>query len=73
MNVQPLFKIKRAILETLSDIPPESVVVDKINKKVFFSEGADLKFICEVLSRNEIRWDPNIAVEVQERTRVLLK
>lgn len=59
-NTQPLYKIKRAVLET-TGIDASRVVVKKSHKKVYFVEGEHLKFLAEMISRKDINWDPAIS------------
>ena len=71
-NVQPLFEIKRAILEVTS-IEASTVVVSKAQKKVFIASGDDLKLIAEMVSKTNITWDPQVTDEVKTRYAVLIE
>ena len=69
-NVQPLFKIKRAILEVTA-IDAATVVVSKAQKKVFVLSGENLKLIAEMITRNNIIWALDISEAVRIRYAVL--
>ena len=69
-NVQPLFKIKRAILEVTS-IEASKVVVHKAQKKVYVTNGDNLQIIAEMKSRHEIIWDSQVSEEVKTRYALL--
>ena len=71
-NVQPLFKIKRAILE-ITNIDATTVVVSKASKKVFVTDGENLKLIAEMKSKNDITWDSQVSEEVKTRYAVLME
>lgn len=49
-HVQPLFKIKRAVLE-VADIEAKNIVVKKNEKKVYAVNGVHLKLIATMVSR----------------------
>ena len=70
-NVQPLFKIKRAILEVCSSIEATSVVVSKAQKKVFVARGDNLQLIAEMVSKTNIIWDSQVTDEVKTRYAIL--
>ena len=69
-NVQPLFKIKRAILE-ITSMPAGQVVVKKSEKKVFVVMGDNLKEVAEMRSRRDIVWDKEISEDVKTRYAIL--
>ena len=71
-NVQTSFKIKKAILEATS-IDATTVVVSKASKKVFVTDGENLKFIAEMKSKNDITWDSQVSEEVKTRYAVLME
>ena len=71
-NVQPLFKIKRAILE-VTNIDAAKVVVSKAAKKVFVTEGENLKLIAEMKTKNNINWDEEVSDAVKTRYAVLME
>ena len=72
-NLQPLFKVKRAIIETVDGISPRDIVIDKVLKQVRVVDGDNLKFVCEVRSRADIQWDPQIPEHTRERAKALLE
>ena len=71
-NIQPLFKIKRALLETTS-IRPETVVINKNLKKVYMEDGMNLQLIAEVRTRTNVIWASDISEEVKERYQMLIE
>ena len=71
-NVQPLFKIKRAILEVTS-IEAAKVVVSKAAKKVFVTEGENLKLIAEMKSKKDIIWEAEVSDAVKTRYALLME
>ena len=71
-NLQPLFKIKRAILEVTS-IEASKVVVHKAQKKVYVTNGDNLQIIAEMKSRHEIIWDSQVSEEVKTRYALLIE
>ena len=71
-NVQPLFKIKRAILEVTS-IDAAKVVVSKAATKVFVTEGENLKLIAEMKTKNNIVWDEQVSDEIKTRYATLME
>ena len=48
------------------------VVVDKIDKKMFFVDGFELKLCATLQSNRVIDWDSAIAEEVKQRVALLL-
>ena len=71
-NAQPLFKIKRAILEATS-IDASTVVVSKASTKVFVTDGENLKLIAEMITKNNIIWDSQVSEEVKTRYAVSME
>ena len=69
-NVQPLFKIKRAILE-LTNIEASKVVVQKSQKKVYVTQGDNLQLVAEMVSKKNIIWDSQISEEIKTRYTLL--
>ena len=69
-NVQPLFKIKRAILE-VTEIEAANVVVQKSQKKVYVTMGENLQLIAEMKSKHDIIWDSQVSEEVKTRYALL--
>ena len=69
-NIQPLYKIKRAILETTS-ITPDQIVVKKNTKQVFITDGPNLKLLATMVSRRNITWEPDVIDAIRENTTFL--
>ena len=69
-NVQPLFKIKRAILE-MTNIEAAKVVVQKSQKKVYVTNGENLQIIAEMVSKHEIIWNSQVSEQVKTRYALL--
>lgn len=68
--MQPLFKIKRAILE-MSNIEATKVVVQKSRKEVYIRNGENLKIIAEMVSKHEIVWNSQVLKQVKTRYTLL--
>ena len=71
-TLQPLFKIKRALLETTT-IRPEQVAINKGQKKIFMVDSHNLKFIAEVHSRTNVNWAGDVQEEVKNRYDILMQ
>ena len=69
-NVQPLFKIKRAILES-TNIEASNVVVQKSQKKVYVTHGDNLQIVAEMVSKNNIIWDLQISEKIKTKYALL--
>ena len=69
-NVQPLFKIKRVILET-TQIQADDIVVNKNAKKVYIVQEHDLREVAEMKSKRNIIWAGGIEECVKERYNLL--
>ena len=69
--MQPLLKIKRAICEA-TNTDGSLVVVDKNSKMVYFVEGSTLRFVAEMISKDNIRWEDSIKDEVRELAKSLI-
>ena len=70
-NVQPLLKTKLAICEA-TNTDGSLVVVDKNSKMVYFVEGSTLRFVAEMISKDNIRWEDSIKDEVRELAKSLI-
>lgn len=66
VNVQRLFKIKRAILEK-TKIDAKEIVVNKTEKKVFMIEGHNLREMEEMKGKRNIIWAADIQTSIIER------
>ena len=64
--------MKRAILE-VTNIDAAKVVVSKAAKKVFVTEGENLKLIAEMKTKNNINWDEEVSDAVKTRYAVLME
>ena len=64
-NIQPPFKIKRAVLETTS-IDASTVIVKQSEKKVFIVEGEHLRLVAEMKTKRDIIWDQATSEEVKQ-------
>ena len=70
-DVAPLFKMKRAILETIDGIEASQVVVDKAKKKVFIVEGFSLQLVGTMISKSNVQWNDHVTQVVKDRYREL--
>ena len=70
--MQPLYKIKRAILETTT-ITPEQIAVNKSQKKVYMVEGVNLVFVAEMISRSNIVWAEQVQQVMKDRYASLMQ
>ena len=70
-NIQPLFKIKRAILE-VTQIDAKSIVVSKPKKSVSIADGHTLKFVAQMISKTNITWADKVTPEVRARYLALI-
>ena len=63
---------KKAILEVTS-IEAAKVVVSKAAKKVFVTEGENLKLIAEMKSKKDIIWEAEVSDAVKTRYALLME
>ena len=67
----PLFKVKRAIYDCLI-VDGVLVMINKNGKKIFYVEGMDLKFICELSFNGTMQWPSDVVQEVRDRYAALI-
>ena len=67
----PLFKAKRAICEVMA-IDGNRVVIHKIQKKIFFVDGSELRPVCQLSKDGTMQFESNIEQVVQDRYTALI-
>ena len=65
-NIRPLYKVNRAICKVMGT-DDNQIMVSKVDKKVFFVEGTELRLICSLMPSGSMTWDPIIIQQVKER------
>ena len=69
--VEELFKAKRAICECLT-FDGVRVVINKTDKKIFYVDGTEFKFICDMSSNGTMQWISEVVQEVRDRYAALI-
>ena len=67
----PLSKVKRAICESMV-IDGNRVVINKIQKKIFFVDGSELRPVCQLNKDGTMQFESNIEQVVQDRYTALI-
>ena len=59
-----IFQMKRTICEIM-ECDAKRIAIDKSGKKVFYINGADLQFVCALLSSGTAKWEDAIDEKIK--------
>ena len=69
-HAQPLFKIKRTISRVKQILLPRQLSITKLARTYILQIKQVLKFVCEMVSKQDLRWNAQIDTVIRQRAAV---